>query len=75
MKKTRTRVREMAVKRGIKTAYQLQKAANLHPSMAARLYKDNAKGASWSTLDLVCDALDCDISDILVREEVSQPVK
>jgi DNA-binding Xre family transcriptional regulator len=59
-------IKEMAIRKGIKTAYQLQKAMNLQPSQAAKLYRNNLKMIGLDTLDSLCAALDCMPSDLLV---------
>jgi DNA-binding Xre family transcriptional regulator len=72
-------IKEMAVRKGIKTAYQLQKAMNLQPSQAAKLYRNDLKMIGLDTLDSLCDALDCMPSDLLVyspgRVKAEKPVK
>ncbi len=52
-------IRERAEKKGIKTAYQLQKAADLFPSVANRLFNSEFKQISLDVLDKLCKALDC----------------
>jgi excisionase family DNA binding protein len=59
-------IRETAIKKGIKTAYQLQKAMNLQPSQAAKLYRNDLKMIGLDTLDRLCEILDCMPSDLLV---------
>jgi DNA-binding Xre family transcriptional regulator len=72
-------IKEMAVKKGIKTAYQLQKTMNLQPSQAAKLYRNDLKMIGLDTLNNLCDALDCMPSDLLVyspgRVKAEKPVK
>jgi DNA-binding Xre family transcriptional regulator len=72
-------IKEVAVKKGIKTAYQLQKVMNLQPSQAAKLYRNDLKMIGLDTLDSLCDALDCMPSDLLVyspgKVMVEKPVK
>jgi DNA-binding Xre family transcriptional regulator len=58
-------IREIAIKKGIKTAYQLQKLMNLQPSQAAKLYRNDLKMIGLDTLDNLCEAFDCEPSDIL----------
>ncbi len=58
-------IKEMAIKQGIKTAYQLQKRMNLQPSQAAKLYRNDLKMIGLDTLDNLCKCLDCEPSDIL----------
>jgi excisionase family DNA binding protein len=59
-------IRETAIKKGIKTAYQLQKAMNLQPSQAAKLYRNDLKMIGLDTLDKLCEIFDCMPSDLLV---------
>ncbi len=72
-------IKEMAVKKGIKTAYQLQKIMNLQPSQAAKLYRNDLKMIGLDTLNNLCDALNCMPSDLLVyspgRVKAEKPVK
>ncbi|MBA2524283.1 MAG: helix-turn-helix transcriptional regulator [Pyrinomonadaceae bacterium] len=63
------RIHEVAKKRGIKTAYGLQKVANLSPSNAARLYNNNIVQISIETLGKLCEVLDCEASDLFVRRK------
>ena len=60
----RTKIRDLAEKRGLTTAYQLQKAANLSPSMAARLYRDEVDMIALRTVDSLCTALACKPGDL-----------
>lgn len=62
-----TKIREMARKRGIANAYQLQKACGLSPSMGARLWRDEVEMIGLGTLDKLCKALECSPGDLLVR--------
>ena len=59
-----TRIRELAENRGMATAYQLQKAANLSPSMAARLYRDEVEMIALKTVESLCLALQCQPGDL-----------
>jgi len=61
------RIRERCEERGISNPYQLQVAADLYPSMASRLFNHDFKQISMETLDKLCEALDCETSDLLVR--------
>jgi putative transcriptional regulator len=61
------RIREVAVSRGIKTAYRLQKTADLAPSSAARLFRNEVKEISVETMTKLCDALDCEPGELFVR--------
>ncbi len=64
----KTRIKEMAAKRGIITAYQLQKATELPPSMAARLFRDEVDMIALRTLDRLCSVLKCKPNDLLKYE-------
>lgn len=63
-----TRIKEVAERRGITTAYQLQKATELPPSMAARLFRDEVDMIALRTLDRLCAALKCKPNDLLKYE-------
>ncbi|HZS44948.1 MAG TPA: helix-turn-helix transcriptional regulator [Blastocatellia bacterium] len=63
----RLRIREAAKAKGIETAYQLQKIADLHPGHAARLWKGDLTQIGLNTLESLCEALDCDPADLIVR--------
>ncbi len=60
-------IREAAEKRGVTTAYQLQKKLGSHPGMAARLWKGDMAQIALKTLDALCEVLDCELSDLLIR--------
>ncbi|MFN2453468.1 MAG: helix-turn-helix domain-containing protein [Pyrinomonadaceae bacterium] len=61
------RIREVAERKGIKTAYGLQKAMNVPPMTAARLWKAKMGKIALKTIDALCEALDCDPCDLVVR--------
>lgn len=63
-------IRQAAEKKGITTAYQLQKAMNIPPAMAARLWKGEMKMIALSTLDALCEVLECEVSELVVRKKV-----
>lgn len=50
------------------TQADLARATGIRPSTICDLYNEMAERISLEHLDLICEALDCDISDILVRE-------
>lgn len=75
MKETRTRIKEVSQARGIGTAYQLQKATGLPPGTANRLYNDRVEAISLTTINVLCDALECEPGDLLVRVEELKPIK
>jgi putative transcriptional regulator len=60
-------IKEIAEKRGVTTAYQLQKLLNIAPAVAARLWRGDFQRVDLITLDRLCEALECELSDLLVR--------
>jgi DNA-binding Xre family transcriptional regulator len=62
------RIKEVAMERGITTAYQLQKAAAVQPSLAAKWYRNDLKSIGIETLDLLCRVLNCMPNDLLQYE-------
>jgi DNA-binding Xre family transcriptional regulator len=52
-------IQEMAKRRGIMTAYQLQKALNVHPDVAAGLWKGDLTKIGIISLDRLCYVLRC----------------
>jgi DNA-binding Xre family transcriptional regulator len=61
------RIRQRCEEQGITNPYQLQQAADLYPAMAARLFHHRFTQISIQTLDALCEALECDVSALLVR--------
>jgi DNA-binding Xre family transcriptional regulator len=68
MNMIRTHIREMAEKKGIATAYQLQKALEVSPSVAARLWSDDFELISKTSLDRLCKLLNCSPSKLISFE-------
>lgn len=60
------KIKEVAKSKGITTAYQLQKAADVSPSMAAKWFDNDLKSIGISTLDLLCKVFECGVNDLLV---------
>jgi DNA-binding Xre family transcriptional regulator len=58
------RIRELAKAKGIMTAYQLQKAAGLSPSMAARLFRNEVEMIALRTIESLCKAFECQPSEL-----------
>lgn len=50
------------------TQADLARATGIRPSTINDLYHEMAERVNLEHLDLICEALDCDLSDILVRE-------
>lgn len=61
------RIKERCLARGVTTAYQLQKAAQLAPSTASRLFNNDVTHVTMDTLGKLCDALDCDAGVLFPR--------
>jgi DNA-binding Xre family transcriptional regulator len=61
------RIREIAEAQGITTAYQLQKAMEYPPNMAARLWRGDMKMIGLETIDKLCEVLRCEPADLIVR--------
>jgi DNA-binding Xre family transcriptional regulator len=62
-------IKEACEARGITNAYQLQKAMSVQPSIASRLWRDGQKMVALETLDRLCVALDCKLSELIERDE------
>ncbi|OLE53292.1 MAG: hypothetical protein AUG51_13825 [Acidobacteria bacterium 13_1_20CM_3_53_8] len=58
-------MQEIANKRGITTAYQLQKALNISPSVAAKIYSDDFEMISRKSLDRLCKILDTTPAELI----------
>ncbi len=58
-------IKERAEKKGYTTAYQLQKAMDVQPSVAARLYKGEFTKISLDTLNKLCRLLNCQPNALL----------
>jgi DNA-binding Xre family transcriptional regulator len=61
----KVRIKEVAESRGITTAYQLQKATGVYPSMALKWFKNDLKAVDLKTLNLLCRVLKCQPEDLL----------
>jgi DNA-binding Xre family transcriptional regulator len=60
-------IRQTAKRNGITNAYQLQKVMEIQPAMAARLWKGDMKMIALNTLDALCESLDCELDELIVR--------
>ena len=65
--KLKVRIHEVARSRGLTTPYQLQKLTGLSPTNASKIYNNDIVQISIETLGKLCDALDCEPSDLFVR--------
>lgn len=61
----KVRIREIAEKHNITTAYQLQVFTGFYPDKAAYLWKGEMKRADLSTLNTLCNLFKCTPNDIL----------
>lgn len=52
-------IAEVAQSKGIKSAYALQKALDISPTVAARLWKGDFDKIGIGTLDKLCETLKC----------------
>ena len=64
----RARIKEIAEAKGIPNAYQLGVVIGVTPNVSARLWKDDFTQIGKVTLDKLCNALDCQVGDLLVYE-------
>ncbi len=69
MEMIKVSIKETALKRGITTAYQLQKATGVQPGMAAKWYRNDMKAIGIETLDLLCRVLECTPNDLLALSD------
>jgi DNA-binding Xre family transcriptional regulator len=69
MNVVKVRIKEVAESRGITTAYQLQKLTGVHPSLAAKWFKNDLKMIGIDSIDLLCKKLNCTPNDLLVLEK------
>ncbi len=57
-----------------KTAYQVAKSTGLHQSVVSKLRRNEAKMIALDVLNRLCDELDCEPSDLIVRLSSKAPV-
>jgi DNA-binding Xre family transcriptional regulator len=62
----KVKIKELAEKNGVTTAYQLQKKLNIQPSLAAKWYRNDLKMIGIESLNSLCAAFKCLPSDILI---------
>lgn len=66
-------IREMAEKRGMKHAHALEKAIDVSPTVAAKLWKGDFQMIGLGTLDKLCRVLRCPVGALLKYEEEHAP--
>ena len=49
------------------TQAQLARKTGIRPNTIGELYNELAERVSLEHLDLICEALDCDLSDLIIR--------
>ena len=65
----KTNINEICQKRGITTAYQLQKAMGNHPTPAYALFSDSVKMISLESLDKLCKVLKTTPAKLITFED------
>jgi DNA-binding Xre family transcriptional regulator len=61
----KVKIAETAEKHGVKSAYALQKALNISPTIAARLWKGEFDKIGVNTLEKLCERFQCQTNDLL----------
>lgn len=67
-----TNVQEIARQRGMTTAYQLQKALDISPSVAAKLWSDDFELISRVSLDRLCSVLQATPGELITVKNASK---
>jgi excisionase family DNA binding protein len=62
----KVKIKEIAEKNGVTTAYQLQKKLGIQPSLAAKWYRNDLKMIGIESLNSLCAAFNCTPNDILI---------
>jgi DNA-binding Xre family transcriptional regulator len=62
------KIAEVGGKHGLKSAYALQKALDISPTMASRLWKGNFKQIGIETIEKLCELFKCSPGDLFVYE-------
>lgn len=55
------------------TQADLARMTGIRPGTINDLYNEMAERVNLEHLDLICDALDCDLSDLIIRIPTSDP--
>jgi DNA-binding Xre family transcriptional regulator len=61
------KVREVAEKKGIVTPFALSKATGIAYSNCHKMWNDQQSFISLAAIDRLCETLDCEPGDLLVR--------
>ena len=57
------------------TQADLARVTGIRPNTINELYHEIAERVSLEHLDLICEALECDLEDLIVREPNKKPKK
>ena len=68
----KTNVRAIAEKAGLTTAYQLQKALEVSPSVAASLWKDDFELISKTSLERLCRVLKTNPGELITFKRTTR---
>ena len=55
------------------TQADLSRATGIRPNTIGELYHEIAERVNLEHLDLICEALDCDLNELIVREPDTEP--
>jgi excisionase family DNA binding protein len=70
------KIADIARTKGHSNAYALQRALDISPTMASRLWKGTFKQIATETINRLCELLDCEPSDLIVfSSDKSKAVK
>jgi DNA-binding Xre family transcriptional regulator len=76
MSTVRLNVSEASQARGVENPFQLSKQAKIGYALAHKLWNAQSSQVSLATMAKLCDVLDCEPGDLLVRERAkSSPAK
>jgi DNA-binding Xre family transcriptional regulator len=65
----KTRIKELAAKKGITSAYQLQQFLGVHATDAYRLFGDEMKSISLKNIELLCIKFKCKPNNLFDIQE------
>jgi DNA-binding Xre family transcriptional regulator len=73
------KIADIAKTKGLTNAYGLQKALNISPTMASKLWKGTFRQIAVRTIDRLCDLFDCNPSDLIAynsnKPRTEKPVR
>lgn len=65
----KNKVAEVAVRKGLKNAYELKRDAGLSPTVAYALWNGEARAVSFETLDKLCALFKCQPGLLFERQD------